>query len=279
MSTKVSTTKREPSMQPTKSYAAHNRSLRRRRLRRIRAGVFCGLLCTIAVMGTSHHKEVRKLNSQIFELTGQVDYMEDDLMSTHEYAEYLTEESVHLNNYTLQLIEENKALTDKLLEAEQRLKVFVDTNEVQAGEVVTYNIPLDAALQEFTYNMCVNYSIPEYYELVLAMMWHESNFKPSVVSSTNDYGLMQINTFNHSWLSEELGINDFLDPEQNIHAGVYMIAKLLHKYDDMHKALMAYNMGERGAASFWEIGTYSSIYSRDISDKLATILSDSYAAN
>jgi hypothetical protein len=97
---------------------------------------------------------------------------------------------------------ENRDLSAALLESENRLRVFVDTNEVRTSAAPIYNIELSEELQEYTYAMCLNYGIVDHYELVLAMMWHESNFTPDVISRTNDYGIMQINVCNHEWLSK-----------------------------------------------------------------------------
>lgn len=77
---------------------------------------------------------------------------------------------------------------------------------------------------------------------------------------------------NDEWLSEELGITDFLDPYQSIDAGTHIIASLLLKYQDPHKALMAYNYGEAGARSHWNRGTYTSSYSREVAGKQEQIL-------
>ena len=136
-----------------------------------------------------------------------------------------------------------------------------------------YNVPLDDALQRHTYNLCVDYEVEEYYPLVLAVMWRESEFVPTIISKTNDYGLMQINKINHKWLSDKLEITDFLDEEQNIHAGVFMLSLYLHKYEDIDKALMAYNMGENGAKKRWAAGTYTTNYTRTTRERLELILS------
>jgi hypothetical protein len=136
-----------------------------------------------------------------------------------------------------------------------------------------YNVPLDDALQRHAYNLCVDYEIEEYYPLVLAVMWRESEFVPTIISKTNDYGLMQINKINHEWLSDKLKITDFLDEEQNIHAGVFMLSLYLHKYGDIDKALMAYNMGENGAKKHWDAGTYTTHYTRTTRERLELILS------
>lgn len=123
-----------------------------------------------------------------------------------------------------------------------------------------YDISLSPELQLYTYQMCVKYDIVDSYTLILAQMWLESNFVVDVVSATDDYGLMQINKINHAYLQEELGITDFLDPQQNIEAGVYMMSKLLHKYNDNNVALLSYNMGEAGAKQMISNGIYTNKY-------------------
>ena len=45
------------------------------------------------------------------------------------------------------------------------------------------------------------------------------------------------------------------------------LAELLERYEDTHKALMAYNMGPSGASKLWEVGTYQSAYSREIMER------------
>ena len=67
---------------------------------------------------------------------------------------------------------------------------------------------------------------------------------------------MQINTVNHEWLQEKLGITDFLDPYQNTRSGIYILRTLFEKYQDTAKVLMAYNMGEDGAKKLWDKGIY-----------------------
>lgn len=132
-----------------------------------------------------------------------------------------------------------------------------------------YDIPLAEELQAFTFYLCEDYGTD--YEMVLALMDRESDYTASAISKTNDYGIMQINKINHKWLTEELGTTDFLDPEQNIRCGVYMIGKLTAKYDDPHRVLMAYNMGESGARNYAAKGNTSSAYSRyimELRDKL-----------
>lgn len=154
---------------------------------------------------------------------------------------------------------EPKAINDRAAKI-IREEIVETINEEVAQVPTIYDIPLDTELQRYTYDLCVEYGVEEYYPLMLAVMWHESNFNEKAVSRTNDYGLMQINKINHKWLSEKLGITDFLDAKQNIKAGVYMLSTYLLKYKDIDKALMAYNLGEAGARRYWKAGKYTTKY-------------------
>ena len=126
--------------------------------------------------------------------------------------------------------------------------------------------PLDCGMpeeqQEFVFYLCTGYNID--FTLVMALIEHESSFDPGVISSTNDYGYMQINVSNHEWLTETLGITDYLDPYQNIRAGVFVLRKLFERYQDADMVLMAYNMGENGAKRLWDKDIFSTSYTRSI---------------
>lgn len=124
------------------------------------------------------------------------------------------------------------------------------------------DVSLDADIQEFVYYLSAGYNID--FTLVMALMQHESSFRDDVVSSTNDYGLMQINSCNHEQLAETLGVTDFLDPYQNIRAGVFTLRKLFERYQDTEMVLMAYNMGEGAAKRLWKNGVYQTNYTDSI---------------
>lgn len=190
----------------------------------------------------------------------------------------LNDEICRLNVQVTELASENQDLSAALQKSNEKLRLFVDDTTVHATEPTYYDIPLSKDLQLYTYNRCVEYGIPEHYELVLAMMWQESNYTTDIISATDDYGIMQINACNHEWLSDLLGTTNFLDVYQNIDAGTYIISKMLLKYGDEHKALMAYNMGENGAALNWDAGIYTSSYSREIIAKREAIKSNNYNA-
>lgn len=132
---------------------------------------------------------------------------------------------------------------------------------------IPLDVDLDEELQEFTYCLCYCYNID--FALVMAQMQVESEFKANAVSSTGDYGLMQINEGNHEWLTETLGVKDFLDPKESIRSGIYVLRLLFEKYDDTSQVLMVYNMGESNAKKLWKNGITESKYSQEVMETAA----------
>jgi soluble lytic murein transglycosylase-like protein len=77
--------------------------------------------------------------------------------------------------------------------------------------------------------------------LVLAVVAVESGFRPEAVSAKGAQGLMQL----MPRTAAALGVQDALDPEQNLDAGVRHLEALLKLYDgDLRRALAAYNAGQ-----------------------------------
>ena len=133
---------------------------------------------------------------------------------------------------------------------------------------VPLNVNMDEDLQEFIYCLSYGYNID--FPFIMALIQKESNFQADIISNTNDYGLMQINTINHKWLTEKFGFNDYLDPYQNTRAGLYIIRNLFEKYEDPSKVLMAYNLGETGAKKLWDKGIYETGYTQTVMEKAQT---------
>lgn len=133
----------------------------------------------------------------------------------------------------------------------------------ETSDIFYFDVPLSHSLQRYIYEICADENVPV--TLVYAMIEHESQFNPEIVSKTDDYGLMQINEVNHTWLNEEYRCADMLDPYQNVFCGVKIIGGYVNRYDgDLTKALMAYNMGDYGARKAWENGVKEITYSNTI---------------
>lgn len=127
---------------------------------------------------------------------------------------------------------------------------------------VPLDVPLNEDVQEFIFYLSSGYNID--FTFTMALMQHESGFQADVISATDDYGLMQINSCNHDYLKETIGVSDFLDPYSNIRSGMFILRKLFEKYETPEKVLMAYNMGEGGASKLWERGIYETNYSKAV---------------
>jgi len=84
-------------------------------------------------------------------------------------------------------------------------------------------------------------------DLIFGIIWVESRFNPEAVSPVGAKGLMQLMPKTADYLADCIdwsGSHDSFDPEFNIAAGSYYIARLIKQFDgDEDLALAAYNAG------------------------------------
>lgn len=145
-------------------------------------------------------------------------------------------------------------------------KTIVKFEEVPTDEfIVSEQVTLTDELQEFLWYICKIYNL-DYY-LVLAIIDVESGFNSNALS-LNNYGLMQINEINHTWLEAELMIDsNFLNPYNNILAGCYMLSEISKKYEQYNEILLVYNLGETGASRLFSNGIYNTSYTSKVYNK------------
>jgi len=84
------------------------------------------------------------------------------------------------------------------------------------------------------------------WRLIGALIYQESHFNPEAESHAGAYGLMQLT----ARTAKSLGVENILDPSENINAGVAHLKKLYDYYDQvqdpdrLYLALAAYNTGQ-----------------------------------
>lgn len=92
------------------------------------------------------------------------------------------------------------------------------------------------------------------------IVYAESTFNPECGRGSHYVGLCQVSRTNYSNLKSVLELSDnYHDRYSNLKCGAYIYQCLLIKYQDYHKALVCYNMGEGGAKGIRESG-----YSRKV---------------
>lgn len=149
-----------------------------------------------------------------------------------------------------------------VIETAQPISAMAETVIETVESPVYYDIPLDREQQDIVREISGEYGVP--FELALAVMQVESGFDVDAIGGGNCYGIMQIHKINHSALEKQLGVTDWLSLSDNARAGCYMLGKLLDKYQDETRALMAYNMGEGAAKKAWNAGTRSTGYTEKV---------------
>ena len=118
--------------------------------------------------------------------------------------------------------------------------------------VTIYDVPLDAELQTYIAETCGRYGVDV--PLVLAIIGQESNYKAHAVGdSGNSLGLMQIQPRWHQGRMDRLGMDDLLDPHQNVTVGIDLLAELI-EHGGEKWAVMAYNAGAVAADNYMAIG-------------------------
>lgn len=163
-----------------------------------------------------------------------------------------------LDEEMLDLVESIPAVNNsEVVAAEESAKAAAEAIPSRSYYAVNDNghtVRLSNELQDWVYQMCVEYGIPGYEKLIISKLYCESGFNQNAThrnrNGTVDYGIAQINSSNHKWLRNTLGVNDFMDPYQSIRCGVYMMSKCLAENGHNESmALAAYNTGRNGISS------------------------------
>lgn len=125
--------------------------------------------------------------------------------------------------------------------------------EVEAAPMeydpVREDIPLDAETQRLLYQACGETGIR--YELALAVIWQETNFRNVTGDSGESFGYLQVQPRWHQERMERLGVTDLSDPYGNFLVGLDFLAELVDKHE-LTDALTKYNSGKTGNSQYAE---------------------------
>ena len=142
------------------------------------------------------------------------------------------------------------------LEARVTALEISEPEEAPEPEPTYYDIPVSRFLQDYTVEVCEAYGLDP--AVAYGVMYVESRYQPDA-DSGQAYGFMQISRV----VAESYGV-DVTDPKANIKLGCWLLATYIDQYEDVHRALMAYNQGPGGAAVSWAQGVTQTDYSRAV---------------
>lgn len=104
------------------------------------------------------------------------------------------------------------------------------------------HIPLEADVRAHVVSLCEEKSIAP--EIIFAMIWRESRYDADAIGDNGRaFGLLQIHPRWHQDRMDRLGATDLLDPIQNVTVAVDLLDELNRKYNNLTKAIVAYNRG------------------------------------
>ena len=109
------------------------------------------------------------------------------------------------------------------------------------------DIPLDEETQAYLRAACEESGVK--YELALAVIWKETDFRNIIGDSGDSIGYMQVQPRWHKERMERLDVDDLQEPFGNFRVGCDYIAELMEKYP-LENALTAYNSGIPGKSEY-----------------------------
>lgn len=132
-------------------------------------------------------------------------------------------------------------------------------DEIEAAPMeydpVRDDIPMDAEHQRLLYKACGETGIR--YELALAVIWQETDFRNVEGDGGESHGYMQVQKKHHEERMERLGVTDLNDPYSNFLVGCDYLFELAEKDNGTEWMLMAYNGGPSYANDMAKAGTVS----------------------
>lgn len=158
------------------------------------------------------------------------------------------------------MVEEHDARTEEEAEITLLEDERIEAALIEQG-YYRDDIPLTYLEQDFLHTAADQFGVP--YELALAVIWKETNFRNVVGDDGASVGYMQVQERWHEDRMELLGVTDLMDPYNNFLVGCNYLAELTEKGRGIEWALHAYNGGPTYANKMAEVGKVSQ-YVKDV---------------
>lgn len=113
-------------------------------------------------------------------------------------------------------------------------------------------VPLSADIQQYLWNECQDLGIKYCFALGVISVETGDTFDPTLISRTNDWGIMQVNKCWHKTFKKMGYITcseDLLNPYNGIHCGLWVLNDAVQKYGNCERAYAYYNTGNSGVHS------------------------------
>lgn len=137
-------------------------------------------------------------------------------------------------------------LSDPYMTIQGRQKTIEEIGKVLERYATDIDERTRRDLAEVIYEESIRYNHDP--KFILALIAIESSFKNSSISEKGAMGLMQLMPYVAESVAQELGIEwrgeaTLFNPFLNLRMGIHYLSQLIHHFDDLRIALVAYNYG------------------------------------
>jgi hypothetical protein len=135
-----------------------------------------------------------------------------------------------------------------VMETTAQEEPFTGADSACEDSFLRKDIPLDYSMQTALYGACLEFRID--YDLALAVIEQETNFRNVAGDGGDSVGFMQIQKRWWAGLMEEIGAEDLWNAEDNFRTGCAILRQHLDRYGNVEDALTAYNSGRPGSSRY-----------------------------
>ncbi len=153
---------------------------------------------------------------------------------------------------------ENSGLNKRAIRIAERVLAMSPAESLSDAPIYLRKKICPRHFSEIVGNKCVEQGLEP--NIMYSLMRQESLFEFDAVSWVGARGLTQIMPPTGRWIARRVGHRSFrlshlLDPETNVHFGVYYLSQQIEDFDgDLLRALAAYNGGPNNVKRWWEYG-------------------------